>query len=82
MRRQVIGKGNEPIRPHSQGCSIDPDLASLVDPVELQHNAFASRGGRECELLPVPTNAGGQVSSGTRGWSVFAERTFDAPVMG
>ena len=81
MRRQVIGEGNEPIRAHPHGRSVDPDFASLVYPIELQENTFPPRGGGKSELFPIPSDACGQVSYGTRAWSVFAERTFDAPVM-
>src|ERR1700733_16320601 len=82
MRRQIVGESGEPIGSHSQRNSIDPNLASLVDPVKLQHNTFASGCCRERELFSVPTDSGGQISSVPSGRCIFAERTFDAPVVG
>src|SRR6201996_730478 len=82
MSRQVVREGAEAIRPHAQRNPVDPDLAALINAIELQCNALAAGRGRKKELLPIPADPSGQVGRRPLAGCIFAEWAFNTPVVG
>ena len=81
VRGDVVIKTDVAVRPLSEVSPVNPDFAVLVDAVEFNDYFFLPVSPGDFEMFPVPAGARGKVG-GSHGTGPFAERTFDAPVVG
>ena len=79
---QIVGEADVAAGPLAERVAVDPDLAVLVDAVELDGDLLALAGRGQAKRLAIPADAGGQVGALVAGRFGPREGPFDAPVMG
>lgn len=81
MRCQLVAKRNEPVRASAERMAVDPYFAVLIHTVELQCDQPAAIQPWQHQPLPIPADAGGQITACPGRWLRLGARTLDAPVV-
>src|SRR5208282_6821292 len=76
-----VEERDEPIRTLTEIVAVDPDLAILVDAIELDSELLVLVGTGQVEAFSVPANTRRQISATLSGGFFFVKGTFDTPIV-